>query len=64
MAIGAYMALQTCSEDRARDALIKAARGAGVGLGAVSQALLARFGDPGVSGPSDPALTYWEQRLG
>lgn len=64
MAIGAYMALQTCSEEQARDALIRAARGAGVGLGAVSQALLARIGEPDVGVQSDPASSYWEQSLG
>jgi hypothetical protein len=63
MAIGAYMALHTCSEEQSRDALIQAARGAGVGLGAVSQALLARIADPDLTGHSDPAFTYWEQFL-
>lgn len=63
MAIGAYMALRACPEGQARYALIQAARGAGVGLGAVSQALLAWVGDPTMIVGSDPAREYWESHL-
>lgn len=63
MAIGAYMALRTCSEEQARAALIAAARRVQIGLGAVSQALLTLVSDLEVSAEPDTALTYWTKHL-
>lgn len=63
MAIGAYMALRNCSEDRARGALIHVARGAEVGLGAASQALLALVGDVEANAEPSAAREYWRKHL-
>lgn len=63
MAIGAYMALRSCSEQAARTALIQAARDARAGLGAVSQALLIRVSDAGSYATTDDVLAYWREQL-
>lgn len=63
MAIGAYMALWQCTEYEARTALIQAARGARVGLGAASHALLEIATRSDLSGGNEAALQYWRAHL-